>query len=58
MVRITNGQFLAVSETQMVEIHAKTKEEAREKAKRFFENEEYVVCKIPGMINYLPLNIK
>ena len=53
MVRIKTGEYLAIiNEEKMVEIHASSLEEARQKAVERFGG-DVVVCKIPSIIGYM-----
>ena len=52
MVRITDGEYLAVTENKMIEIQADTKEEARKIADDYFD-EPFVVCRIPSIIGFI-----
>ena len=52
MIRITEGQYLAVTEDKMIEIHADTKEKAEKIAWAYFD-EPYIVCQIPSIIGYI-----
>ena len=52
-VRMTAGYYLAIySETEMVEIKAKSAEEAKRIAD-WYKDDVKMVCKIPGVINYI-----
>lgn len=51
--RLTAGSYLAIySETEMVEIKAKSLEEAKNIAD-WYQDGVKIVCKIPGVINYI-----
>ena len=54
-VRIKQGAFIVIKDGEdMLEVWTDTKEEALKLAEKYFgNNENMVVCKIPGVINYI-----
>ena len=61
MVRLKEGNFVAIFRDRMIEVKAEKKEEACEKAKMYFESREQrvlsdnelTVCQIPPIIGCL-----
>lgn len=61
MVRMKEGNFIAIFQDRMIEVDANEKQEAYEKAKRYFEwkenrklsDGELTVCQIPSIISVL-----
>lgn len=61
MVRIKDGNYIAIFHDRMIEVKASEKHEAYKKAKRYFESREHrelfdgelTVCQIPSMIGVL-----
>ena len=61
MVRIKDGNFIAIFNNRIIEVAAKNEEEAFDKAKKYFETREnkcveknnLAVCRIPSMIGIL-----
>ena len=52
MVKIKDGNYIAIFYDKMIEVKADSKRDAYNKAKRYFElfDNELKVCKIPSMI--------
>lgn len=58
MVRIKDGNYIAIFYNKMIEVKADSKRDAYDKAKKYFESREHrelfdhevKVCKIPSMI--------
>lgn len=61
MVRIKEGNYIAIFYDRMIEVKANEKQEAYEKAKKYFESREHrelfdgelAVCQIPSIIGVL-----
>ncbi len=61
MVRIKDGNYIAIFKDKMIEVKADSKRDAYNKAKRYFESRErrelfdseLKVCQIPSIINVL-----
>ena len=61
MVRIKDGNYIAIFYDKMIEVKADSKRDAYNKAKRYFESREHrelfdgelKVCQIPSMIGVL-----
>lgn len=61
MVRIKDGNYIAIFKDKMIEVKADSKRDAYNKAKRYFElkerrelfDSELKVCQIPSMIYFL-----
>lgn len=61
MVRIKDGNYIAIFKDRMIEVKADSKRDAYNKAKRYFElkerrelfDSELKVCQIPSMIYFL-----
>lgn len=61
MVRIKDGNYIAIFHDRMIEVKADSKKDAYNKAKRYFESGEHrelfdgelKVCQIPSMIGVL-----
>jgi hypothetical protein len=58
MIRIKTDDFLCIYKDKMIEISAKTKEEANKKAQNYFKIDEengadFCICKIPSSIGVL-----
>lgn len=53
MVRIKEGEYIAIiDEERMVEVHADTAKEAKEKIEEIYDG-DIRVCKIPSIISYI-----
>ena len=61
MVRLKDGNYIAVFRDRMIEVKADERHEAYEKAKKYFESREHrelfdgegTVCQIPSIIGVL-----
>ncbi len=61
MVRIKDGNYIAIFYDRMIEVKADSKRDAYDKAKRYFESREHrelfdselKVCQIPSIIGIL-----
>lgn len=61
MVRIKDGNYIAIFKDKMIEVKADSKRDAYNKAKRYFElkerrelfDSELKVCQIPSIISVL-----
>ena len=61
MVKIENGNYIAIFRDRMIEVKADSKRDAYNKAKRYFESSEQrelfdhevKVCQIPSIIGIL-----
>ena len=61
MVRIKDGNYIAIFYDRMIEVKADSKRDAYNKAKRYFESKEHrelfdselKVCQIPSIIGIL-----
>lgn len=61
MVRIKEGNYIAIFHDRMIEVNADSKRDAYNKAKRYFESREHrelretevTVCCIPSIIGVL-----
>jgi hypothetical protein len=61
MVRIKDGNYIAIFKDKMIEVKADSKRDAYNKAKRYFESKEHrelfdselKVCQIPSIISVL-----
>ena len=61
MVRIKDGNYIAIFHDRMIEVKADSKKDAYNKAKRYFESREHrelfdgelKVCQIPSIIGVL-----
>ena len=53
MLRLKEGRFLAIiNEEKMVEVYAKTADEARETVKKRFDG-DITICQIPSIIGVI-----
>lgn len=61
MVRLKDGNYIAIFRDKMIEVKADSRRDAYNKAKRYFESREHrelfdgelKVCKIPSVIEIL-----
>lgn len=61
MVRLKDGNYVAIFRDRMIEVNANERHEAYEKAKKYFESREHrelfdgevTVCQIPSIIGVL-----
>lgn len=55
MLRLKDGEFLAIiNESRMIEVHAKSSEEATEKLQKVLGRDvKPVICRIPEIISYI-----